>query len=148
MLRIAITGNIGSGKTTICRIFESLGTKVYYADREAKKFYQRESVRVAVMKLFGDDIYDHKNELIPEKLAEKAFSNEGMLKQLNAIIHPLVLDDFLNWAEEHKHEKYILYESALLFESGFVEHFDTSILVTVPPELAMQRVITRDGCKG
>jgi len=145
MLKIAITGNIGSGKSTVCRIFESLGTRVYYADPEARKFYQRDTVKEAVKNRFGDNVFDQDNLLIPSKLAELAFNDDKKLKQLNAIIHPLVLDDFLAWADEPKNESYILYESALLFESGFYRHFDHSILVTAPVKIAMKRVMNRDG---
>ena len=145
MLRIAVTGNIGSGKTTICKVFESLGIHIYYADPEARKFYSRPDVIESVKLLFGEDVFDEGGELIRSKLAERAFKDDTKLKQLNGIIHPLVLDDFLKWAEKHENEAYILYESALLFESGFYKHFDKSILITTPTETAMQRVMDRDG---
>jgi len=145
MLKVAITGNIGTGKSTVCRIFESLGIKVYYADPEARKFYQHDAVRNAVKKLFGSKVYDQNGQLITSELAGLVFGDDTRLRQLNAIIHPLVLEDFLAWAAGHENEKYILYESALLFESGFYRHFDQSILVTSPAELAMKRVMERDG---
>ena len=145
MLRVAISGNIGSGKSTVCRIFESLGIRVYYADKEAKKFYKNPDVFVAVKKLFGDLIYDQDGNLKRADLARIVFNDPQKLKQLNAIIHPLVLQDFLQWSERNKKGDYILYESALLFESGFIKYFDQSILVTAPAELAMLRVMERDG---
>ena len=78
-------------------------------------------------------------------LAGLVFGNPDKLKQLNAIIHPLVLDDYLQWADQQSDAKYILYESALLFESGFYKHFDKSILVSAPTSLAKSRVLSRDG---
>ena len=108
MLKVAITGNIGSGKSTVCKIFESLGIRVYYADPEARKFYQLDTVKEAVKQLFGDDVFDQDNLLIPSKLAELAFNDDTKLKQLNAIIHPLVLDDVLRWSDAAENEAYIL----------------------------------------
>lgn len=145
MLRIAITGNIGTGKSTVCKVFESLGINVYYADTEARKFYLEKNVISAVKQLFGEEIFDENDILNASLLAGLVFGNPDKLKQLNAIIHPLVLDDFLQWADQQLETKYILYESALLFESGFHKHFDKSILVTAPTSLAKSRVLSRDG---
>ncbi len=144
MHKVAITGNIGSGKTTVCRVFESLGIEVYYADKEAKKFYREPEVINAVKQLFGGEIFDEQNRLLSNKLAGIVFNNPHKLKQLNAIIHPLVLDDFISWSEKPKGGDYILYESALLFESGFNKHFDKSIFVSAPYVLARERVMHRD----
>ena len=144
MIKVGITGNIGTGKSTVCRIFESLGVPVYYADKEAKKFYLYPEVIRSVKQLFGNSVFDHEDMLIRSELALIVFNDPVKLKQLNAIIHPLVLQDVFLWADKHTGQKYILYESALLFESGFVKHFDKSILVTAPAELSMQRVLERD----
>lgn len=145
MLRIAITGNIGTGKSTVCRVFESLGIKVYYADAEARKFYREKYVIKAVKQLFGKEVFDEDDILNASLLAGQVFGNPDKLQQLNAIIHPLVLDDFLQWADQQSDSKYILYESALLYESSFHKHFDKSILVTAPTSLAKSRVLSRDG---
>ncbi|NQT76423.1 MAG: dephospho-CoA kinase [Bacteroidetes bacterium] len=144
MMKVAITGNIGTGKSTVCRIFESLGVQVYYADKKAKKFYLYPEVIRSVKQLFGNSVFDHEDKLIRSELAMIVFNDPVKLKQLNAIIHPLVLEDVFLWADKHAEQKYILYESALLFESGFVKHFDKSILVTAPAGLSMQRVLERD----
>jgi len=144
MLKAAITGNIGSGKTTVCRIFESLGITVYYADKEAKKFYHKPEVIRSVKDLFGKDIFDQEGSLKSSELAGIVFKSPSKLNQLNAIIHPLVLEDFFHWADQQDGRDYIIYESALLFESGFNRHFDKSILVTAPIELAKSRVMARD----
>lgn len=145
MLRIAITGNIGTGKSTVCKVFESLGINVYYADKEARKFYRNKDVIMAVKQLFGEEVFDKDDILNTSALASLVFGNPEKLQQLNAIIHPLVLDGFLQWADQQSEAKYILYESALLFESGFYKHFDKSILVTAPASLAKSRVLSRDG---
>lgn len=144
MIKVGITGNIGTGKSTVCRIFESLGVPVYDADKEAKKFYLYPEVIRSVKQLFGNSVFDHEDMLIRSELALIVFNDPVKLKQLNAIIHPLVLQDVFLWADKHAEQKYILYESALLFESGFVKHFDKSILVTAPAGLSMQRVLERD----
>ena len=144
MIKVGITGNIGSGKTTVCRIFESLGIPVYYADKEAKKFYGAKDVILSVKQVFGEDVFDKDDKLRSQVLADLAFNDPVKLKQLNGIIHPLVLDDLFTWAEGQRAERYILYESALLFESGFISHFDKSILVTAPRALALSRVMNRD----
>lgn len=145
MLRIAITGNIGTGKSTVCKVFESLGINVYYADKEARKFYRNKDVITAVKQLFGEEVFDKDDILNASALASLVFGNPEKLQQLNAIIHPLVLDGFLQWADQQSEAKYILYESALLFESGFYKHFDKNILVTAPASLAKSRVLSRDG---
>ena len=144
MNKVAVTGNIGSGKSTVCKIFESLGIKVYYADSEAKKFYRDLDVISSVKEVFGKDIFDEHGIISHARLATIVFNNEKLLKKLNSIIHPLVLKDFQTWAGEKGSEDYIVYESALLFESGFNKYFDHSILVTAPPEIAMNRVMARD----
>jgi dephospho-CoA kinase len=144
MLKVGITGNIGSGKTTVCKVFETLGISVYYADKEAKKLYRIPEVIEAIKQAFGNHIFDEDNQLIPSLLAKIVFNDTSSLKTLNSIIHPLVLDDLLAWAEKYENESYILYESALLFESGFVKHFDKHILVTAPLELMQKRVMHRD----
>jgi dephospho-CoA kinase len=144
MLKVGITGNIGSGKSTVCKVFETLGISVYYADKEAKKLYRIPKVIEAVKQAFGNHVFDEDNQLIPSNLAKIVFNDTSSLKTLNSIIHPLVLDDLLAWAEKYENESYILYESALLFESGFAKHFDKRILVTAPLELMQKRVMHRD----
>ena len=144
MIKVAVTGNIGSGKSTVCRIFESLGINVYYADIEAKKFYDDRNVIDSIKALFGRRVFDENDKLLSKTLAGIVFQDPNKLAELNKIIHPRVLDDFMKWAESNKDKKYIVYESALLFESGFHTYFDKSILVRSPKDLALDRVMARD----
>jgi dephospho-CoA kinase len=144
VVQIGVTGNIGTGKSTVCRIFETLGGKVYYADREAIKFYELPSVIGQVKDLAGNKVFDKNDKLIRRALAKIVFSDPVKLSQLNAIIHPLVFEDYFSWAGKQQDAPCLFYESALLFESGFYKHFDQSILVTAPVQLAMKRVMNRD----
>lgn len=145
MLKVAVTGNIGTGKTTVCKVFESLGISIYYADLEAKKLYGLPPVMDAVKGLFGDDVYTTEGKVDALRIADIVFKDAQKLDQLNALIHPMVLDDYLKWSAKHNNDVYTIYESALLFESGFFKHFDHSILVTAPVEMSMKRVLSRDG---
>jgi dephospho-CoA kinase len=144
VVQIGVTGNIGAGKSTVCRIFEALGGRIYYADREALKFYELPSVIDQVKDLAGNRVFDKDGKLIRRALAKIVFSDPDKLSQLNAIIHPLVFEDYFSWAGKQEDAPCLFYESALLFESGFHKHFDHCILVTAPAQLAMKRVMNRD----
>jgi len=143
MIRVALTGNIGTGKSTVCRIFESLGVPVYHADEEAKKFLSEKGVRETLIEKFGGKIKTG-NEISRKKLAEKVFKDDQALEFLNSIIHPLVKNDLKGWIAKHQNHQYIIQEAAILFESGFDKEFDKIITVISPPGLAMQRVLARD----
>jgi dephospho-CoA kinase len=140
---IGLTGGIGSGKTTIANYFESKGIPVYIADDEARKIMQSAEIIAAIKKIFGDAIFE--NEILSrEKLAEIVFNNPEKLKQLNAIIHPAVREHFAGWILEHSTDPYVIYEAAILFESGRYEECDYIISVTAPIESRIQRVMQRD----
>lgn len=145
MLKIGITGGIGSGKTTVCRIFELLGAKVYYADLSGKYLLQHNpSVIEKIKKLFGNDIYDVKGNLDRGKLAGIVFKDKEKLKALEAIVHPAVKQDFEDWLTENKKETFILKEAALLFEAGSYKDLDKIIVVAAPQEIRAARVVKRD----
>lgn len=136
MLKIGITGGIGSGKTTVAAIFELLGVPVYYCDSRAKQLMQRSDIQQCVMELFGT--------LSREKIARVVFADSAKLNALNDIIHPAVNQDFREWSE-CQNSRYVLQETAILIESGAHLHVDKIIVVDAPLPLRIERVMRRDG---
>ena len=145
MIKLGLTGGIGSGKSTIAQIFQELGAPVYYADIEAKKFLLQESVIEKLIALFGTSIVNENGAIEKAKLAAIVFTNEDELKKLNALIHPMLEFDFLNWVKAYKSEKYIVKEAAILFEAGFDQSVDKILTISTPVEQRIARVIKRDG---
>lgn len=144
MLKIGITGGIGSGKTTVCKIFELLGVPVYYADDEAKKLLDSDlAVKEAVVNGLGAEVLDN-NQIDRKKLASLVFNNPANLALLNSIVHPAVGTHFENWLNHHSGSGYILKEAAILFESGAYKGVDKVITVVAPLELKIERVVKRD----
>lgn len=144
MIKVGLTGGIGSGKSLVARMFEILGVPVFYADKEAKlQMVSNQEIREKVSKLFGNQAYKEK-ELNREFIAEIAFNNPGLLEKLNEAVHPVVHQHFLKWADTLSGNAYIIEEAAILFESGANTYFDYSILVTSPESLRIVRVMNRD----
>jgi dephospho-CoA kinase len=144
-LRIGITGGIGSGKTTVCHIFESLGIPVYYADYWAKWLLENDpELQKKIVELFGEKAYI--NGMYNKSLiAEQVFSNSTKLAQLNAIAHPAVELHSREWHAKQKNVPYTLKEAALIIETGGQHFLDALILVTAPEEIRINRVMQRDG---
>jgi len=140
---IGLTGGIGSGKTTIANHFRVAGIPVYIADDEARKIMQSEEIIEEIKKKFGTAIFEN-DILNREKLAQIVFNDPEKLKLLNAIIHPAVKKHFQNWILNHKNSPFIIYEAAILFESGSYKDCDKIITVTALLESRIQRVIKRD----
>ncbi|MEM0576792.1 dephospho-CoA kinase [Flavobacterium polysaccharolyticum] len=140
---IGLTGGIGSGKTTVANYFKELGVPVYIADDAAKEVMQSEAILYDIRKTFGDTIFD-KGILIREKLASIVFTNSEKLQQLNAIVHPAVAQHFKTWLSNYQQSPFIIYESAILFESGGDQKCDKIITVTAPVAIRIERVIGRD----
>ena len=140
---IGLTGGIGSGKTTIANHFTAAGIPVYIADDEARKIMQSAEIIKEIKDLFGNVIFEN-GILNREKLAQIVFSNPEKLKLLNSIIHPAVKKHFDNWVLDHKNNSFVIYEAAILFESGSYKNCDKIITVTAPLETRIQRVIQRD----
>ena len=140
---IGLTGGIGSGKTTIANHFTAAGIPVYIADDEARKIMQSAEIIKEIKDLFGNVIFEN-GILNREKLAQIVFSNPEKLKLLNSIIHPAVKKHFDNWVLDHKKNSFVIYEAAILFESGSYKNCDKIITVTAPFETRIQRVIQRD----
>ena len=145
MLKVGITGGIGSGKTIVCNVFELLGIPVYYSDEESKGLLDNNAVvKENVLKIFGNDILTDSGIIDRKKLSALVFEDKTKLQQLNAIVHPAVAKHFDEWVKLHATGNYILKEAAILFESGADKQVDTVITVTAPLELKIQRAISRD----
>jgi dephospho-CoA kinase len=144
MLKVGLTGNIGSGKTLVAGIFQKLGIPVFHADQEARQLYKTGDVKQMVREVFGDTVFNPQGELMRDKLAEVVFTDKKKLQKLNGIIHPLVREKYENWATGHINHHYTLYEAAILFEGGYYKSMDKVICVTAPEELRIKRVMARD----
>jgi len=140
---IGLTGGIGSGKTTIANYFKEMGVPLYIADDEAKKVMQSEDIIQQIKASFGNSLFE--NEILNRaKLAEIVFNNADKLAQLNAIVHPAVKKDFELWLKQNEKHDYVIYEAAILFESGRYKDCDVIITVTAPEEIRIERVVKRD----
>ncbi|MBI1286734.1 MAG: dephospho-CoA kinase [Flavobacteriales bacterium] len=141
---VGITGGIGSGKTTACKVFEQLGVPVYYADNRAKELMVNDKVlKDRIVAAFGDEAYIN-GRLNRAYLAAQVFNSKEKLSVLNGIVHPAVADDFDQWLEQQTSD-YVLKEAAILFESGAYQDVDISVLVIAPEQLRIERVMARDG---
>lgn len=140
---IGLTGGIGSGKTTVANYMKSLGIPVYIADEEAKKIMDSKEVIEQVSNTFGNAIITN-NQIDREKLALLVFNHPEQLQKLNAIIHPIVKQNFDFWLKNHQNFPFVIKEAAILFESGSYKYCDSIITVTAPLETRIQRVIARD----
>lgn len=144
MLKIGITGGIGSGKTTISRIFSALGVPVYNADNRARLVMENNDEVVRKIKtLFGSLSYLDTGKLNPRHLSSSVFNNPQKLEQLNSIVHPAVGKDFSDWLKKVDFP-YILKEAALLYEAKSYKELDKIIVVTCPEELRIKRTLERD----
>lgn len=143
MMKVGITGGIGSGKSTVCRLFAQRGVAVYDSDAAAKRL-MGDVLRPAVEARFGAAIY-REGVLDRARLAETVFRDPAALADLNAIVHPAVLRDFEAWAAEQPGD-YVVLESAILFEAGLEGAVDRTVAVLAPLELRVARTCRRDGC--
>jgi len=144
-LLIGITGGIGSGKTTLSELLRLEGYKVYDSDVEARRLQNEHPlIRKQLVELFGEDIYTS-NGLNRSALAKIVFGKSELLKQLNSVVHPIVLEDFKSWIETHSTHKFLFMESAILFESGLNSIVDKVILIVASEAIRIARVVKRDG---
>jgi dephospho-CoA kinase len=146
VLKIGITGGIGSGKTTACKMFEELGIPVYYADERGKYLMQHEHHLIdEIKKLFGPESYDN-GRLNRKFIAEKVFSDKSKLHRLNSLVHPAVFHDMECWLldKEQQHFPYALKEAALLIETGSYKGLDKLIVVSSPLKTRVERIKQRD----
>ena len=144
MLRVGLTGGIGSGKTTVAKIFELLNVPVYYADDASKRLYHSDRDLIALIKKnFGEDVYTG-NELNRSRLAAIVFNDPDKLNLLNQLVHPPTIRDAEDWMKKQT-APYVIKEAALIFESGSASGLDYVIGVQAPSHYRIKRVMQRDG---
>lgn len=145
MIRIGITGGIGSGKSTVCRLFAKSGTPVYDSDLQAKRLMtEDEALRREISDHFGATIYTD-DGLNRKALAACVFGDPAELAALNALVHPAVMRDFERWCEQYADVDYVLLESAILFDVGLESAVDRTLAVVAPPDARVERTCLRDG---
>jgi dephospho-CoA kinase len=146
MKRVAVTGGIGSGKSTFCALLSELsGAPVYDSDQRAKELMNTHPRIVADIKdIFGSEAYTAEGVLNRAHIAAVAFADKQMLARLNEAVHPRVVADFEEWAEGQQ-SPYVILESALLFTSPLTGHYDLSVVVDAPLEVRIERAVRRDG---
>lgn len=145
MLKIGITGGMGSGKSTVCNIFRNLGVPIFTSDVEAKRLMNHDkSIKKQIIEAFGEDMYTSEGLIDSRRMGQLVFNSPRDLERLNGIIHPKVKLAFEEWAEMHQQKPYIMKEAAILFETGYYQHLDKIINVFAPKEQRIQRIIKRD----
>ena len=143
MKHYALTGGIGSGKSTVLKLFNELGVPNFAADDSAKKAMEQDaSIQQQIVKIFGEASYI-KGKLNRSFIAQKVFGNQEKLQQLNAVVHPAARAAYVNW-QQKQDAPYTIYEFPLVFELGEQDRFDGVILVVSPESLRIQRVKKRD----
>ncbi len=146
MIKIGITGGIGSGKSIVASLFELHEVPVYIADKETKQLNNDSPhIREQLTHHFGEELYDKNNLLDKKKFAEIIFSDPAKLELANSIIHPEVLNHFNNWCLINSNHSIVALEAAILLESNFHKHLDKVVTVYSPLNLRISRVMTRDG---
>lgn len=143
MIVVGLTGGIGSGKSTIAKVFRALGVPVFESDAEAKHILNREDVVQHISDTFGEWLINS-GRVDRAKLAGLVFGDKQELAKLNAIIHPAVRKQFLAWVDANSNSPYVINEAAILFESGLAEMTRFTINVSAPVEERIKRVIARD----
>lgn len=146
MIRVGVTGGIGSGKSTACRFFAACGAPVYDSDSRAKRLMEEDgTLRRALCRRFGAEVYSAEGRLDRRRLAARVFSDPEELAALNALVHPAVMRDFERWCGEHSDRDYVVLESAILFDAGLEGYVDRTVAITAPLEERVARTCRRDG---
>ncbi len=147
MIRVAVTGGIGSGKSVVCEVFDKIGIAVFNADYWAKHIMNNNTdVVKQLKKLLGNDVYRQNGMLDRKKMAEIIFSDTFMLEKVNSIVHPVVRNEFQSWSTKQT-SAYVIQEAAIIFENKQASTFDKIILVTAPEKIRINRVTKRDRLK-
>ena len=140
---VGLTGGIGSGKSTVANMFKELGVPVYNSDERAKHLMNTSlEIKNQLIELLGEEAYEG-DKLNRSFIAKKVFSNTDLLAELNKIVHPIVRKDFIDWTNDQDY-RYVIQETALLFENKSEDLYDSIILVTAPKEERIARVVDRD----
>lgn len=146
MKEVAVTGNIGSGKSWVCELFrQRLGVPVYNSDFAAKQMYFQPDVREKLIRRFGDSFYLSGNELNRKLIADLIFTDETAQRDLEGILYPALFVDFRQWAGQQD-APYVLFESALVFEKRLEKRFDAIVMVSASEETRLRRAMLRDHC--
>lgn len=145
MIKVAITGNIGSGKSYVCSLFKSLGIPVFDSDREAKLLYDRPEVKAKMVERFGENIYRPDGSLDRGLMASKVFGDACALGFVESVLYPVLNAWFDEWAARQE-TPYVIYESALIFEKHLESMFDAIVVVAASEPVRIRRVMTRDHC--
>lgn len=143
--RIGITGNIGSGKSLVCKIFNHLGINTFHSDEETKKLYLLPEIRKQIIEYFNDEVYFSDGNLNKKILSYHLFKNPKALLFIETILYPKLNETFNRWCEQQNSD-FILFESAILFEKKFESQFDKIIFVSAPEGVRLQRAMLRDNC--
>lgn len=145
MKRIGITGNIGSGKSLVCKIFNQLGINTFYSDEETKKLYFFPEIKDQILNYFNDEIYFKDGTLNKKLLSYHLFKNSKALQFIEELLYPQLNRTFNEWCGKQNSD-YVLFESAILFEKNFDTQFHDIIFVSAPEEVRLQRAMLRDRC--
>ena len=143
--RIGITGNIGSGKSLVCKIFNHLGISAFHSDEETKKLYFLPEIKKEIVGRFGDEVYFEDGSLNKKLLSYHLFQNKEALQFIEDLLYPKLNQVFDEWCEKQT-SKYVLFESAILFEKNFDRQFDKIIFVSAPEDVRVKRAMQRDRC--
>jgi len=142
-MKLGITGGIGSGKTSVCRVFNVLGIPVFSADPEARKIMENDiDIKNEINAIVGKDIYPE-GHLDRMELASLIFNNKKLLEKVNSLVHPVVFDNFIRWTEKQT-APYVIMEAAILFESGGYKLVDRVATIVAPVEERISRVTQRN----
>ncbi|HOY32682.1 MAG TPA: dephospho-CoA kinase [Bacteroidales bacterium] len=144
MIKVGLTGGIGSGKSMVSGIFSELQVPVFYADDEAKKAYDDVEILEKVKGYFGDEVFEN-GRISFRKLARLVFYGPEKLAELNNIVHPFLIHSFNQWVHKQNDVPYLIMEAAIIYESSLWTIFDKIINVSAPEELCIERVMKRDG---
>ena len=143
--QIGVTGGIGSGKSTVCKVFAMLGAPVYEADGRAKWLMNHDTtLKNAIVDKFGEEAYQADGSLNRSWLAEQVFNDEEKVTFLNQLVHPRVAEDYVQWVQQHQDKPYVVREAAIMLEAGYAKNLDAVINVAVPEDERLMRVLLRD----